>query len=132
MKPGRFGGFGGRYVPETLMQPLIDLEKSYDDLKNDQSFQKQFAHHLKTFVGRETPLYFAENLSNDLNVKIYLKREDLTHTGSHKINNALGQILLALKMGKKRLENFRKKLYRILYQYQHKCSFFTSNFLANP
>jgi tryptophan synthase beta chain len=103
MKPGRFGDFGGRYVPETLMQPLIELENAYNDLKNDQLFQKQFAHHLKTFVGRETPLYFAENISKDLNVKIYLKREDLTHTGSHKINNALGQILLAIKMGKKRI-----------------------------
>lgn len=103
MKPGRFGDFGGRFVPETLMQPLIDLELAYSELKNDKTFQAEMLHHLKTFVGRETPLYFAENISRDLNVRIYLKREDLTHTGSHKINNALGQILLAKKMGKTRI-----------------------------
>jgi len=103
MKAGRFGDFGGRFVPETLMQPLIELEQAYNELKDDESFQKEFAHHLKTFVGRETPLYFAGNISKELNVKIYLKREDLTHTGSHKINNALGQILLAKKMGKTRI-----------------------------
>jgi tryptophan synthase beta chain len=103
MKPGRFGDFGGRFVPETLMQPLIELELAYNELKDDKSFQSQMLHHLKTFVGRETPLYFAENISREMNVKIYLKREDLTHTGSHKINNALGQILLAKKMGKTRI-----------------------------
>lgn len=103
MKPGRFGDFGGRFVPETLMQPLIELEQAYNELKNDKAFQSEMLHHLKTFVGRETPLYFAENISRELNVKIYLKREDLTHTGSHKINNALGQILLAKKMGKTRI-----------------------------
>ena len=103
MKPGRFGDFGGRFVPETLMQPLIELEQAYNALKNDTAFQSEMLHHLKTFVGRETPLYFAENISRELNVKIYLKREDLTHTGSHKINNALGQILLAKKMGKTRI-----------------------------
>lgn len=100
---GRFGEFGGRYVPETLIQPLIELEEAYAQIKNDPNFQKEFRHHLKTFAGRQTPLYFAENLSREYNVRLYLKREDLTHTGSHKINNALGQILLAIKMGKKRI-----------------------------
>lgn len=102
-RPGRFGDFGGRYVPETLMQPLIELEKAYEKIMSDESFKQEFASHLKSFVGRETPLYFAENLSRLTGVKLYLKREDLTHTGSHKINNALGQILLAKRMGKTRI-----------------------------
>jgi tryptophan synthase beta chain len=101
--PGRFGQFGGRYVPETLMQPLIDLEDAFNKAKADPEFQKELRLHLKTFVGRVTPLHLAQNLSRDLGVKIYLKREDLTHTGSHKINNALGQVLLAIRMGKKRI-----------------------------
>lgn len=103
MIPGRFGPFGGRYVAETLMQPLIDLENNYESAMNDKTFIDEFKHHLKTFVGRETPLYFAENLSRDSGVKIYLKREDLCHLGSHKINNSLGQVLLAKRMNKKRI-----------------------------
>jgi tryptophan synthase beta chain len=100
---GRFGRFGGRYVPETLMQPLLDLEQAYQEAMADSNFSEQFKKHLRDFVGRETPLYLAERISQDLGVKIYLKREDLAHTGAHKINNALGQILLAQRMGKKRI-----------------------------
>lgn len=100
---GRFGKFGGRYVPETLMQPLIDLEQAYDSAMSDESFLAELKRHLRDFVGRETPLYLAERISAELGVKIYLKREDLAHTGAHKINNALGQILVALKLGKTRI-----------------------------
>jgi len=100
---GRFGNFGGRFVPETLMQPLLDLEEAYQEAQGDKIFQDDLKRHLRDFVGRETPLYLAERLSHDLGVKIYLKREDLAHTGAHKINNALGQILLAVRMGKKRI-----------------------------
>ncbi len=100
---GRFGKFGGRYVPETLVQPLIELEAAYEQARNEAIFQTEFSCHLRDFVGRETPLYLAERLSAEFGVKIYLKREDLNHTGAHKINNALGQILLARRMGKKRI-----------------------------
>ncbi len=100
---GRFGKFGGRYAPESLMQPLIDLENAYNEIKLDPHFQHELQNHLRDFVGRETPLYLAERISQELGVKIYLKREDLTHTGAHKINNALGQILLAQRMGKTRI-----------------------------
>lgn len=100
---GRFGSFGGRYVPETLMGPLIELEKAYLEAKEDPSFIKELQFHTKTFIGRETPLYFAKNLSQIYGSKIYLKREDLNHTGSHKINNSLGQILLAMRMKKRRI-----------------------------
>jgi tryptophan synthase beta chain len=103
MKPGRFGQYGGRYVAETLMQPLLDLEVALEQALNDSAFTDEYRKHLKTFVGRETPLYFAENLSRDRGVKIYLKREDLCHLGSHKINNSLGQVLLAKRMNKKRI-----------------------------
>jgi tryptophan synthase beta chain len=103
MIPGRFGPYGGRYVAETLMQPLLDLELALKDALADKTFTDAYKHHLKTFVGRETPLYFAENLSQDRGVKIYLKREDLCHLGSHKINNSLGQVLLAKRMNKKRV-----------------------------
>jgi tryptophan synthase beta chain len=101
--PGRFGNFGGRYVPETLMQPLIELEVALNEALADEKFHQVLNHHFKTFVGRATPLYYAQNLSDMLGVKLYLKREDLTHTGSHKINNALGQVLLAMRMKKKRI-----------------------------
>jgi len=100
---GRFGKFGGRYAPESLMQPLIDLENAYNEIKVDPHFQHELQNHLRDFVGRETPLYLAERISQELGVKIYLKREDLNHTGAHKINNALGQILLAQRMGKVRI-----------------------------
>jgi tryptophan synthase beta chain len=100
---GRFGKFGGRYVPETLMQPLIDLERAYYESIKDLDFKQTFKRHLRDFVGRETPLCLAERISRELGPKIYLKREDLAHTGAHKINNALGQILLARRMGKSRI-----------------------------
>ncbi len=103
-RKGYFGDFGGQYVPETLMAPLQELEKAYLKLSNDKSFKKELAGWLTNFVGRPTPLYFANQLTNKIGgAKIYLKREDLTHTGAHKINNALGQALLAKHMGKKRL-----------------------------
>ncbi len=101
---GRFGAYGGQFVPETLMTPLIELEKAYEEAKQDPSFQEELSYYLKHYVGRETPLYFAERLTEKVGgAKIYLKREDLNHTGAHKINNALGQALLAIRMGKKKI-----------------------------
>jgi tryptophan synthase beta chain len=101
---GHFGPYGGRYVPETLMHPLQELEEEYFRAQHDPEFQKELAYYLKEFVGRPTPLYFAERLTKELGgAKIYLKREDLNHTGAHKINNAIGQILLAKRMGKTRI-----------------------------
>jgi tryptophan synthase beta chain len=103
-RPGRFGVYGGRYVPETLMAALQELEREYDIAKADAAFQQELADLLRDFAGRPTPLYFAKRLTEDLGgAKIYLKREDLLHTGAHKINNALGQGLLAKRMGKKRI-----------------------------
>jgi tryptophan synthase beta chain len=102
--PGRFGPYGGRYVPETLMIPLFELERAYEIAKSDASFQSQLQSLLKNFAGRPTPLQFASRLTALLGgPRIYLKREDLLHTGAHKINNAIGQGLLALKMGKPRI-----------------------------
>jgi tryptophan synthase beta chain len=102
--PGRFGPYGGRYVPETLMVPLLELERAYEAAKSDPAFQKQFADLLKNFAGRPTPLQLAARLTEKLGgPRIYLKREDLLHTGAHKINNAIGQGLLAVKMGKPRI-----------------------------
>jgi len=101
---GHFGPYGGRYVPETLMHPLQELEAEYFRAQHDPEFQRELAYYLTEFVGRPTPLYFAERLTKDLGgAKIYLKREDLNHTGAHKINNAMGQILLAKRMGKTRI-----------------------------
>jgi len=101
---GHFGPYGGRYVAETLMPALTELERAYAKARRDSSFRKQFQHYLQDYAGRETPLYFAERLTRTLGgAKIYLKREDLCHTGAHKINNAIGQVLLALRMGKKRI-----------------------------
>jgi tryptophan synthase beta chain len=101
---GRFGVYGGRYVPETLMAALLELEHEYDAAKADAAFQAELANLLKDYAGRPTPLYFAKRLTEQLGgAKIYLKREDLLHTGAHKINNALGQGLLAKRMGKKRV-----------------------------
>lgn len=101
---GHFGIYGGRFVPETLMQAVLELGKAYEEAKNDESFQQDLAYLLKEYVGRETPLYFAENLSKHAKgAKIYLKREDLNHTGAHKINNTVGQALLAVRMGKKKI-----------------------------
>jgi tryptophan synthase beta chain len=103
-QPGRFGIYGGRYVPETLMAALVELEHEYAAAKVDAAFQAELALLLKDYAGRPTPLYFAKRLTAQLGgAKIYLKREDLLHTGAHKINNALGQALLAQRMGKKRI-----------------------------
>ena len=103
-RPGRFGIYGGRYVPETLMAALLELEHEYDIAKADAAFQAELADLLHNYAGRPTPLYFCKRLTEQLGgAKIYLKREDLLHTGAHKINNALGQGLLAKRMGKKRI-----------------------------
>src|SRR5579863_1134482 len=103
-RPGRFGIYGGRYVPETLMAALVELEREYEIAKADAAFQAELASLLHDYAGRPTPLYFAQRLTQQLGgAKIYLKREDLLHTGAHKINNALGQALLAKRMGKKRI-----------------------------
>lgn len=100
-KNGRFGSFGGRFVPETLMTALIELEEAYNKFSADPAFQKEIDYLLKQYSGRETPLYYAERLSKELGeAKIYLKQEDLNHTGAHKINNAIGQGILAKMMGK--------------------------------
>ena len=101
---GRFGPYGGSFVPETLSHPLRELNESYLEAQRDPAFQAELDHLLKTFAGRPTELYFAEQLTNEMGgAKIYLKREDLLHTGAHKINNALGQALLAKRMGKTRI-----------------------------
>ena len=101
---GRFGEFGGRYVPETLMHPIEELERAYQDAKNDAAFQTELKRLLRYYAGRPTPLYHAERLTKHLGgAQIYLKREDLLHTGAHKINNCIGQGLLAVRMGKTRL-----------------------------
>jgi len=102
---GKYGVYGGKYVPETLMAALSELEKAYEEIKNDKSFQEEFEKLLKEYVGRPTPLQYAKRFSEYLGngIKVYLKREDLNHTGAHKINNALGQALLAKRMGKKRI-----------------------------
>ena len=101
---GHFGPYGGRYVPETLMHPLQELEAEYFRAQKDPEFQRELQYYLREFCGRPTPLYHAERLTRELGgAKIYLKREDLLHTGAHKINNAMGQILLARRMGKTRI-----------------------------
>jgi len=101
---GYFGQFGGRYVAETLMPLIMEVEKEYNNIKKDSSFKKEFNYYLEKFVGRPSPLFFAERITRDLKgPKIYFKRDELNHTGAHKINNCIGQILLAIKMGKKRI-----------------------------
>ncbi len=101
---GYFGEFGGRFVPETLMKALIELAHAYREIKRDREFKKELVYYLREYAGRPTPLYFAKNLSAlARGARIYLKREDLLHTGAHKINNTIGQVLLAKKMGKKRI-----------------------------
>lgn len=101
---GKYGRYGGRFVPETLMPAIRELEEVYEDLKNDLGFKKELEHYLLEYAGRPTPLYYAENLTKKLGgPKIYLKREDLVHGGAHKMNNTLGQTLLAKRMGKKRI-----------------------------
>ena len=103
MKKGRFEGYGGQYIPETLMPAIAELEKAFYNAKKSKKFQAELDQLLEEYAGRPTPLTFAERLSKRLGCKIYLKREDLAHTGAHKINNALGQALLAKHMGKKRV-----------------------------
>ena len=101
---GRFGSYGGRYVPETLMHPLAELTRAYKQSKSDPDFESELGSLLKDFVGRPTPLMLAERLSEHIGgARVYLKREDLCHTGAHKINNAIGQALLARRMGKRRI-----------------------------
>jgi len=102
-KDGRFGEFGGKYIPETLAPAIEELEKNYLKIRNDKNFKKELGRLLIDYAGRPTPIYFAKNLSSKLNQNIWIKREDLAHTGAHKINNALGQGLLAKKLGKKRI-----------------------------
>jgi len=103
-KNGRFGEFGGKYIPETLVPAIEELEENYLKFKDDKTFKKELDYYLKVYAGRPTPLYYAKNLSEKLGgAKIYLKREDLLHGGAHKINNTLGQALLAKKMKKKRI-----------------------------
>ncbi len=103
-KDGRFGEFGGKYIPETLVPAVQELEENYLKFKNDKKFKKELDYYLKQYAGRPTPLYFAKNLTEKIGgAKIYLKREDLLHGGAHKINNTLGQALLAKKMNKKRI-----------------------------
>jgi tryptophan synthase beta chain len=103
-KHGHFGIFGGRYVAEALMTALLEIESAYSEAKKDRAFQNEFHSHLRNYAGRETPLYFAARLTEQWEgAKVYLKREDLNHTGSHKINNTLGQALLARRMGKRKV-----------------------------
>src|SRR3990172_8290195 len=103
-KKGHFGIFGGKYVIETLMPALNELENAYHEAKRDRGFHRELHKYLSEYAGRPTPLYFARRLTQELGgARIYLKREDLTHTGAHKINNTLGQVLLARKIGKKRI-----------------------------
>jgi len=101
---GYFGVFGGRYVSETLMPLILEVEKEYGKIKNDKNFKKELSNYMETYVGRPSPLFFAQRITEDLGgPKIYFKRDELNHTGAHKINNCMGQILLAKKMGKKRI-----------------------------
>jgi len=100
----KFGHFGGQYVPETLMYPLQELEEAYEACMKDKAFMQEYMYYMKDYVGRESPLYFAKRFTEKLGgAKIYLKREDLNHTGAHKINNVIGQVLLAKRMGKKKV-----------------------------
>jgi tryptophan synthase beta chain len=101
---GYFGSFGGRYVSETLMPLILEVEKEYEKIKDDKNFKEELNHYLETYIGRPSPLFFAKRISEDLGgPKIYFKRDELNHTGAHKINNCMGQILLAKRMGKKRI-----------------------------
>ena len=101
---GYFGAFGGRYVSETLMPLILEVEKEYEKIKNESSFKEELNHYMETYIGRPSPLFFAKRITDDLGgPKIYFKRDELNHTGAHKINNCMGQILLAKKMGKKRI-----------------------------
>ena len=108
---GRFGDFGGRYVAETLMPPILELEKAYNEAKADPDFLREIDEFFAHYIGRPSPLYYAERLTeyvsqnnNGNSAKIYFKRDELNHTGAHKINNCMGQLLLAKRMGNKRME----------------------------
>ena len=104
MSKGRFGIHGGQYIPETLMNAVIELEEAYNHYKDDPEFNAELTELLNEYAGRPSRLYFASHMTEDLGgAKVYLKREDLNHTGAHKINNVLGQVLLAKKMGKTRV-----------------------------
>ncbi|HCW93302.1 MAG TPA: tryptophan synthase subunit beta, partial [Flexistipes sinusarabici] len=100
MKNGFYGEYGGQFVAETLMPALNELERIFLKAKNDENFNNKFLKYMKEYTGRPTPVYYAENLSGKYGFNLYLKREDLLHTGAHKINNTIGQALLALQMGK--------------------------------
>ena len=100
---GKFGTFGGKYVPETLMPVVDELEEKYNEIKENKEFNEKLSKLLKDYAGRSTPIYFAENLSKKYGGKIYFKREDLLHGGAHKINNSIGQALLAKAIDKKRI-----------------------------
>lgn len=102
-KNGFYGDFGGAYIPEILYQCVEDLKNAYQNVLDSESFKQEFTQLLRDYVGRPSPLYLANRLSEKYGCKIYLKREDLNHTGAHKINNAIGQVLLARRMGKKRI-----------------------------
>ena len=102
-KKAYYGEYGGQYVSESLMNTLEELDSSFEESLHDPEFLKDYHYYLKQYVGRETPLYYAERISEKYGTKIYLKREDLNHTGAHKINNVIGQILLAKRMGKKKV-----------------------------
>ena len=102
-KNGRYGKYGGQYVPETLMAALSELAKAYEEIRSDENFRKEMNLLLTDYVGRPSPLYYARNLSKEMGQDIYIKREDLNHTGAHKINNAVGQALLAKRLGKHRI-----------------------------
>ena len=107
---GYYGEFGGAYIPEMMYSNIEELRSKYINICSEESFKKEFDELLKDYVGRPTPLYFAKRLSEKYNTKIYLKREDLCHTGAHKINNTIGQILLAKRLGKTRIIADRKSV----------------------
>ena len=100
---GHFGIYGGSFVPETLVKAANELDEAFESVKNDKDFNKEFEYLLKNFAGRPTPIFFTRNLSDKYGARFFLKREDLLHTGAHKINNTIGQALLAKKLGKKRI-----------------------------
>jgi len=100
---GHFGIFGGRYVPETLMPVLLELKEDYEKIRFDEDFWKEVDYYLTDYVGRPSPLYYAANISEELGAKVYLKREDLNHTGAHKVNNVIAQGLIAQRLGKKKV-----------------------------
>ena len=112
-KEGYYGNFGGAYVPEMLYNNVLQLQETYLSIIEEPAFKEDFHALLKNYVGRPTPLYFAKRLSDKYKAQIYLKREDLCHTGAHKINNTIGQILLAQKLGKKRIKLAHSESWRI-------------------